>query len=209
MKDSRSIYNLWLGIKDLEPAEREELLKIGDNEAEINARFGTELSFGTGGLRAKMMLGTGAMNVLTVAQATEGLAKYIKSEGAGARPVVIAYDSRINSQKFAITAASVLAANQIKVFIFDNLRPTPELSFALRHLGCIAGINITASHNPKEYNGYKVFWEDGAQIAPEQAEQITRYIRGVKIPDDIHLIDVKEAVEDGLITIVGDDIDEA
>ncbi|MGI6167089.1 MAG: phospho-sugar mutase [Eubacteriales bacterium] len=209
MQDSRTIYNLWLSIKDLNPEEREELLKIGDNEDEINARFGTELSFGTGGLRAKMMLGTGAMNVFTVAQATEGLAKYIKSTGAGARPVVIAYDSRINSKRFARTAASVLAANQIRVYIFDDLRPTPELSFALRHLGCIAGINITASHNPKEYNGYKVYWEDGAQIAPEQAEQITRYIRGVKISDDIHLTDFKEAVEGGLITIIGSDIDEA
>ena len=167
------------------------------------------LTFGTGGLRAKMMPGTSAMNVLTVAQATEGLARYIKATGAGERPVVVAYDSRINSREFARTAASVLAANRIKVYIFDNLRPTPELSFSLRHLGCVAGINITASHNPKEYNGYKVYWEDGAQIAPEQAEEITRFIREVKIPDDIHPADFNKAVAEGLITIIGGEIDEA
>jgi phosphoglucomutase len=209
MKDSRTIYNLWLGMKDLDRAGREELLKIGGDEDEINARFGSELTFGTGGLRAKMMLGTDAMNVLTVAQATEGLARYIKATGAGARPVTVAYDSRINSREFAHRAAAVLAANKIKVIIFDDLRPTPELSFAVRHLGCIAGINITASHNPKEYNGYKVFWEDGAQIGPEQADKITGFIREVKIPDDIPPADFERAVAGGLISIIGSEIDEA
>ena len=147
-------YRKWMSFTCLTEKQKQELISIKDDEQELTARFGSSLNFGTAGLRGKMKLGTNAINEYTVAQATEGIALYIKQIGAENRSVVIAYDSRNNSEFFARTAAEVLAGNNIKCYIFDALRPTPELSFALRYLNCIAGINITASHNPKEYNGY-------------------------------------------------------
>ena len=157
-------YQNWLGSSLLSEDEKAELLSIAENDNEIKERFYTSLEFGTAGLRGKMRLGTNAMNRFTVAQATQGLANLIIKEGRSADGVAIAYDSRNNSELFAKVSASVLAANGIKAYIFDELRPTPELSFALRELKCVAGINITASHNPKEYNGYKAYWEDGGQL---------------------------------------------
>ena len=141
-------YHKWLSLPSLTEQQRFELISIENDTKELEARFGSMLSFGTAGLRGKMKLGCNAMNVYTVAQATQGLAEFIISQGASDRAVAIAFDSRNNSALFAHTAASVLAGNGIKVYIFDDLRPTPELSFALRYYGCIAGINITASHNP-------------------------------------------------------------
>ncbi len=209
MQDSNSIYNSWLSSPTLSPAERSELESIRSNTAEINGRFGANLIFGTGGLRGKMMMGTNAMNVHTVARATQGLAQYIKAVGAGSRSVVIGCDSRNNSKEFARTAASVLAGNGIKVYLFDDIRPTPELSFALRQLGCVAGINITASHNPKEYNGYKAYWDDGAQLSPEQADKIAEFMNSVDVFSGIRRADFDKAVKDGHISIIGAEIDEA
>ena len=155
-------YNRWLNSDKLSDAERAELLSIKDDDKEIQLRFTDYLSFGTAGLRGTMKVGMNAMNVHTVAYATQGLAQLIIEEGRTADGVAIAYDSRNNSPLFARISAEVLAAEGIKVYLFDELRPTPELSFAIRRNGYFAGINITASHNPKEYNGYKVYGEDGA-----------------------------------------------
>ena len=159
-------YSEWLNSNKIDDATRKELEEIKDNKDEILLRFSGYMSFGTAGLRSIMCAGTATMNIYTVAHATQGIAELILSEGGNAaeRGVVIAWDSRINSELFARCAASVLAANNIKVYIFDSMRPTPVLSYAIRKLGCIAGINITASHNPKQYNGYKAYWEDGAQL---------------------------------------------
>ena len=200
-------YSKWLSLKCLTPEERRELETLKNDAQELSARFGTSLAFGTAGLRGKMKLGANAMNIYTVAQATAGLAMYIQKVGAADRAVVIAYDSRNNSELFARTAAEVLAGNGIKVHIFDALRPTPELSFALRYLGCIAGINITASHNPKEYNGYKAYWDDGAQLSPDQANEIAAYMKRVDI-DSIKKTDFDEGVASGIINIIGAEIDE-
>ena len=151
-------YLRWLESDKLSDAEKAELASIRDNDGEIRLRFTSYLSFGTAGLRGIMKTGMNAMNTHTVAYATQGLANLILKEGRAADGVAIAYDSRNNSALFAKTAAQVLAAAGIKSYLFDDLRPTPELSFALREYGCVAGINITASHNPKEYNGYKAYW---------------------------------------------------
>ena len=153
MKEFWNNYYKWLNADALTEVEKEELRAIEGNEDEVAMRFSTSLSFGTAGLRGTMKTGLNAMNVHTVAHATQGLANLIAREGRASDGVAIACDSRLNSQTFAETAACVLAANDLKVYLFDSLRPTPELSFALRELGCVAGINITASHNPKEYNG--------------------------------------------------------
>ena len=151
-------YSKWLSYECLSEDERNELLSI-ENDEELKAlRFSAPMDFGTAGLRAKMYMGIGCMNRFTVAQTTRGIAALVKAEGGADRGVAIAYDSRNNSELFAKVSASVLAGAGIKVYIFDGIRPTPELSFALRELGAVAGINITASHNPKEYNGYKAYW---------------------------------------------------
>jgi len=209
MTETISKFNEWLNSEMLSQNERAELEAISQSPDEIKARFAGNLSFGTAGLRGIMRMGTNAMNVYTVAQATQGLAKYILSVTGKDRSVAIAYDSRINSKLFAQTAASVLAGNGIHSYIFDDIRPTPELSFALRHLKCIAGINVTASHNPKEYNGYKAYWEDGAQLSPDQAEVIAKYISDVDIQRDIKKYDFDKAVTENKITVIGADIDEA
>ena len=164
--DYRKVYQEWLENPYFDEATKAELKEIANDENEIKERFYADLEFGTAGLRGIIGAGTNRMNVYTVRKATQGLANYIASVDAGKRGVAIAYDSRRMSPEFADEAALCLAANGIKAYVFESLRPTPELSYAVRTLKCIAGINITASHNPPEYNGYKVYWEDGAQITP-------------------------------------------
>lgn len=201
-------YQNWLNSSLLSANEKNELLTIAENENEIKERFYSYLEFGTAGLRGKMRVGTNAMNRFTVAQATQGLANLIIKEGRSNDGVVIAYDSRNDSELFAKVSASVLAANHIKTYIFDELRPTPELSFALRELKCVAGINITASHNPKEYNGYKAYWEDGAQLPPEHAKTVSNEIEQIDIFSDIKYSDFDKSVSSGDIIILDQDMDE-
>ena len=201
-------YNRWLNSDKLSDAEKAELLSIRDDDKEIQLRFTDYLSFGTAGLRGTMKVGMNAMNVHTVAYATQGLAQLIIEEGRTADGVAIAYDSRNNSELFAKTAARVLAAANIPAYLFDELRPTPELSFALRELHCVAGINITASHNPKQYNGYKAYWEDGAQLPPEHADVVSATMQKLDIFEDVKLADFDEALAAGKIVMLGADMDE-
>ena len=201
-------YLKWLESDKLSDEEKAELNSISSNEDIIKERFYTSLEFGTAGLRGKMRVGTNAMNQHTVAQATQGLANLIIKEGRKADGVAIAYDSRNNSELFARISASVLAANGIKAYLFDELRPTPELSFALRELKCVAGINITASHNPKEYNGYKAYWEDGAQLPPEHAKTVSAEIEKIDIFKDVKFADFDLAVENGDIVLLDQEMDE-
>lgn len=201
-------YEKWLSSPALNEAEKDELRGIADNKKEIEERFAKGLSFGTAGLRGVMKTGWNAMNVHTVAHATQGLANLILAEKRAADGVAVAYDCRNHSAEFAQTAACVLAANGVKVYLFDALRPTPELSFALRELHCVAGINITASHNPKQYNGYKAYWEDGAQLPPEHADTVSAEIAKLDIFADVKSCDYNTAVADGRITVIGAEIDE-
>lgn len=206
--DYISEYKRWLSEPTLDEKSREELLSIENNEEEKEFRFSSGLSFGTAGLRGIMMAGTNAMNVYTVAQATQGLANVINDGGKADMGVIVGMDSRNNSRLFAETAASVLAANGIKVYIFEDLRPSPVLSFAVRELGCIAGINVTASHNPAEYNGYKVYWEDGGQLPPDHADAVSKYISAIDIFGGVKKCRFADAVSDGRITVVGKEIDD-
>ncbi len=201
-------YKRWVNEPTLTEDERAELRAIEKDVKEIEYRFSSSLSFGTAGLRGTMKTGLNAMNRHTVAHATQGLASLILQEGRAADGVAIAYDSRNNSPLFARVAACVLAAAGIRAYLFDDLRPTPELSFALRELGCVAGINITASHNPKEYNGYKAYWEDGAQLPPEHADTVSAAINSLDIFRDVKLADYDKAVTDGSIVLIGKEIDE-
>ncbi len=205
----REEYERWLSEPRLSEAEKAELLAIAGDEKEIAFRFSCGLSFGTAGLRGVMKTGWNAMNVHTVAHATQGLANLIRKECRERDGAVIAYDCRNQSRLFAETAARVLAANGIKVYLFDDLRPTPELSFTLRELGCVAGINITASHNPKQYNGYKAYWEDGAQLPPEHADTVAAEIEKLDIFRDVKFTDLKKAIADGCVTVIGEEMDEA
>lgn len=204
----RQEYQKWLESSLLSTEEKEELVQLANDEIALKERFYTSLEFGTAGLRGKMRLGTNAMNKYTVAQATQGLANLITKEGRTADGVTIAYDSRNNSELFAKISARVLAANGIKVYIFDELRPTPELSYALRELHCVAGINITASHNPKEYNGYKAYWEDGAQLPPEHAKTVSAEIEKIDIFNDVKMVDFDTAVESGDIVMLDQEMDD-
>ena len=204
----RQEYQKWLESSLLSTEEKEELVQLANDEIALKERFYTSLEFGTAGLRGKMRLGTNAMNKYTVAQATQGLANLIIKEGRTADGVTIAYDSRNNSELFAKISARVLAANGIKVYIFDELRPTPELSYALRELHCVAGINITASHNPKEYNGYKAYWEDGAQLPPEHAKTVSAEIEKIDIFNDVKMVDFDTAVESGDIVMLDQEMDD-
>ena len=202
------VYEKWLASDVLSEAEKEELRSIETNEDEKKIRFCGSLSFGTAGLRGVMKVGLNAMNRHTVAHATQGLAALILQEGRAADGVAIAYDSRNNSELFAKTSACVLAANGITAYLFDALRPTPELSFALRELKCVAGINVTASHNPKQYNGYKVYWEDGAQLPPEHAATVSSEINKLDVFSDIRTMDYDTALAEGKIVLIGAEIDE-
>lgn len=196
------IYNIWKE-KVTDPSLRSELESIDGNENEIVARFTAPMSFGTAGLRSIMGAGISRMNIYTVAQATQGLAELIRQENSADKGVAIAHDSRNNSRLFAEISARVLAANGITVYLFDSLRPTPELSFAILELGCISGINITASHNPKEYNGYKVYWSDGAQLPPEHAAVVCEKIAGC----DMFSVPMAD-LSDKHIHVIGSEIDE-
>ena len=169
MKDYMKIYQEWLSNPYFDEDTKAELRAIEGDENEIKERFYMDLEFGTAGLRGVIGAGINRMNIYVVRRATQGLANYIIKQGGADKGVAIAYDSRHMSPEFAMEAAMTLAANGIKAYKFESLRPTPELSFAVRELGCIAGINITASHNPPEYNGYKVYWEDGAQVVNQKA----------------------------------------
>ncbi len=208
MKNYEMEYQRWLASLALTDEERKELLTIENDEGLKKFRFSTDMDFGTAGLRSTMYLGTANMNRFTVAQTTRGIAALIKLAGGEKRGVAICYDSRNNSHLFAKISACVLAGAGIKSYIFDDLRPTPELSFALRELGAIAGINITASHNPKEYNGYKAYWEDGAQIGPEQADTVSSERAKFDVLDTAGIADYDEAVKAGLIVELGQDYDE-
>ena len=205
MANILSEYKRWLESDRVDQEMKEELRRIERDEEQLKLRFSSPLSFGTAGLRGIMGAGIGNMNIHTVSQATKGLSDYVNNNGGG--EVVIAYDSRNNSELFARVSAEVLAHNGIKTYVFDGPRPTPELSFAVRELDCIAGINITASHNPKEYNGYKAYASDGAQLSPEQAKEVSEYIRACDVLD-VERADFDEAVSEGLIVIVGEELDE-
>ena len=201
-------FNFWLEDDYFDQDTKNELLAIRDNEGEIEDRFYKELEFGTGGLRGVIGAGTNRMNLYTVRKATQGLANYILKQGTQAKGVAIAYDSRRMSPEFSNEAALCLAANGIKAYIFDSLRPTPELSFALRTLGCTAGIVVTASHNPPEYNGYKVYWEDGAQVTAPRDEDIIREVQSIKDYHTVKTMDKEEAVRAGLYQVIGGEIDD-
>lgn len=205
----REQYDFWLKDAYFDEATKEELRSIAGNEGEIEDRFYKELEFGTGGLRGVIGAGTNRMNIYTVRKATQGLANYIIKQGGRDRGVAIAYDSRRMSPEFADEAALCLCANGIKAYVFDALRPTPELSFALRALHCISGIVITASHNPPEYNGYKAYWEDGAQVTAPRDKEIITEVKNVTDYHEVKTMDKKEAMDKGLYQVIGKEIDDA
>ena len=211
MSKYREEYQRWLDSPALSEREWEELNAIGGDEKELENRFFAPLDFGTAGLRGTMKLGLHNMNVHVIRHATQAFADVINAEGpeAAGRGIVIAHDCRLNGADFAREAACVMAANGIHVRLFDALRPTPELSFAVRHLGTAAGLNITASHNPKEYNGYKVYWSDGAQLPPQKAEAIARRMKELDIFTGFKTCGFEEALADGRIEMLGGETDEA
>ena len=208
MANYQNEYTRWLESSVLSAKEREELESIKNNEELKEFRFSNPMDFGTAGLRSTMYQGIGNMNRFTVAQTTRGIAALIKAQGGESRGVAIAYDSRNNSREFAKISACVLAGAGIKSYIFDDIRPTPELSFAVRELNALAGINITASHNPKEYNGYKAYWEDGAQISPEQAKIVSSERAKFDVLDMSNIVDYDEGVKSGMIVELHSDFDE-
>lgn len=202
-------YQAWLSNPYFDEETKAELKAIANDDKEIKERFYKDLEFGTAGLRGVIGAGTNRMNIYTVRKATQGLANYIMQKGFASKGVAIAYDSRRMSPEFANEAALCLAANGIKAYIFESLRPTPELSYAVRKLGCIAGINITASHNPPEYNGYKVYWEDGAQITPPHDKGIMDEVQKVTDYNTVKTMDVEAAKAAGLYEVIGAEIDDA
>ena len=208
MKDYMKIYQEWLSNPYFDEATKEELRAIEGNENEIKERFYMDLEFGTAGLRGIIGAGTNRMNIYVVRRATQGLANYIIKQGAANKGVAIAYDSRHMSPEFAMEAAMTLAANGIKAYKFESLRPTPELSFAVRELGCVAGINITASHNPPEYNGYKVYWEDGAQFTPPHDKGVTEEVLAIEDLSTVKTTDEASATAAGLYQVIGQEIDD-
>ena len=202
-------FKFWLEDDYFDQDTKNELLAIQDDEKEIEERFYKELEFGTGGLRGVIGAGTNRMNVYTVRKATQGLANYILKQGTQDKGVAIAYDSRNMSPEFEDEAALCLAANGIKAYVFDSLRPTPELSFALRTLGATAGIVVTASHNPPEYNGYKVYWEDGAQVTAPKDKEIITEVQSIKDYHTVKTMDKDAAMAAGLYNVIGKEIDDA
>ena len=211
MRNYKEEYQRWLDSPALSESEWKELDAIRDDEKEIENRFFAPLEFGTAGLRGTMKVGLHNMNVHVIRWATQAFAEVICAEGEEAKRkgIAIAHDCRLNGTEFAMEAASVMAANGIHVRIFDALRPTPELSFAVRYYGCTAGLNVTASHNPKEYNGYKVYWSDGAQLPPQHAEAIAKKMDEIDIFSGPRSIDFEEGVKAGLIEWIGEETDEA
>ena len=208
--DYKAQYQRWMESPALSQEEKAELTAIAGDEKEMESRFFSQLSFGTAGLRGTMGVGLYRMNVHVVRHATQAFAQVILEEGpeAAAKGVAVCYDCRNNSELFAREAACVMAANGIPVRLFDSLRPTPELSFAIREYGCIAGINITASHNPKEYNGYKVYWSDGAQLPPGPADKVAAKMQELDVFDCVKTMDYKKALDEGRITLMGTETDE-
>ena len=206
--DYQNKYQAWLNNDYFDRETKEELEKISGNEKEIEDRFYTSLDFGTGGLRGVIGAGTNRINKYVVRKATQGLANYIAKNGDKAKGVVISHDSRYKSREFAIEAALVLAANKIKAYLFDDLRPTPELSFAVRKLEATAGIMLTASHNPPEYNGYKVYWEDGGQIVPPHDKGIIAEVNAIENFEDVNIISEEVAREEGLFEIIDPKMDD-
>ena len=211
MRTYKEEYQHWLDSPALNEQEWAELSAIADDEKEIENRFYAPLAFGTAGLRGTMKVGLHHMNIHIIRHATQAFANVIIAEGPEAmeKGIAIAHDCRLNGVEFAREAACVMAANGIKVRLFDELRPTPELSFAVIHFGCAAGLNVTASHNPKEYNGYKVYWSDGAQLPPQKAEAIAQQMEQIDIFTGFKTCDFNEAVRDGRIILLGDETDEA
>lgn len=202
-------YKFWLEDDYFDPDTKKELEAIKDDAAEIEERFYKELEFGTGGMRGIIGAGTNRMNIYTVRKATQGLANFILKQGTQSKGVAISYDNRRMSTEFANVAALCLAANGIKAYIFESLRPTPELSFALRTLGCTAGIMVTASHNPPEYNGYKVYWEDGAQVTAPKDKEIITEVLNITDYHSLKTMDKAEAEKAGLYQVIGKEIDDA
>ena len=207
--DYKEVYEQWIANPYFDEATKEELKSNAENENEIKERFYMDLEFGTAGLRGIIGAGTNRMNIYVVRRATQGLANYIAKVDKKSQGVAIAYDSRHMSPEFAQEAALCLAANGIKAYIFETLRPTPELSFAVRHLGCVAGINVTASHNPPEYNGYKVYWEDGAQITPPHDSGIMGEVKAISDWNTVKTMDKAEAEKAGLFEVIGKEVDDA
>lgn len=201
-------YKRWCEGPEFDEETKKELLSIKDDVKEIEDRFYKELEFGTAGLRGVIGAGTNRMNKYTVGKATQGLANYILEQGSQDKGVAISYDSRRMSKEFSIQTALILCANGIKTYLFENLRPVPELSFAVRGLGCTAGVMITASHNPPKYNGYKVYWDDGAQIVEPRDKEIIAKVRAVDNFSDIKEITKKEAQEKGLLNFIGTEMDD-
>ena len=208
MKDYKKIYEEWLSNPYFDQDTKEELKAIADDENEIKERFYMDLEFGTAGLRGIIGAGINRMNIYVVRRATQGLANYIMKQGGASKGVAIAYDSRRMSPEFADEAARTLAANGIMAYKFESLRPTPELSFAVRELGCIAGINVTASHNPPEYNGYKVYWEDGAQFTPPHDKGVTEEVLAIEDLSTVKTMTASEAKAAGLYKVIGAEIDD-
>ena len=207
--DYKEVYEQWIANPYFDEATKEELKSIAEDENEIKERFYMDLEFGTAGLRGIIGAGTNRMNIYVVRRATQGLANYIAKVDKKSQGVAIAYDSRHMSPEFAQEAALCLAANGIKAYIFETLRPTPELSFAVRHLGCVAGINVTASHNPPEYNGYKVYWEDGAQITPPHDSGIMGEVKAISDWNTVKTMVKAEAEKAGLFEVIGKEVDDA
>ena len=207
--DYKEIYNNWISNPCFDDETKKELLAIQNDDKEIKERFYTDLEFGTGGLRGIMGAGTNRMNIYTVRKATQGLANYIIKNNKQEKGVALAYDSRNMSPEFADTAALCLAANGIKAYVYESLRPTPQLSFTVRNLGCVAGINITASHNPPEYNGYKAYWEDGAQVTPPHDQGIMDEVSAVTDYSTLKTMDKEEAIKNGLYISIGKELDDA
>ena len=207
MADYETSFLRWVENEQLDSELKQTLENMRNNKDEMKMFFSSDISFGTAGLRGIMTAGTNAINIYTVGRATQGIADLINDQKAAQRGVVISYDCRNNSEKFARVSAEVLAANGVKTYIFESLRPTPVLSFAVRHLNCIAGINITASHNPSKYNGYKAYWEDGAQLDVEQAKAVAEYMKKTDIFTGVKRIDFDKAVAQGKITVIGEDVD--
>lgn len=202
-------FKFWLEDSYFDQDTKNELLAIRNDEKEVEDRFYKELEFGTGGLRGVIGAGTNRMNIYTVRKATQGLANYIIEKGEQKKGIAIAYDSRFMSPEFADEAALCMAANGIKAYVFESLRPTPELSFALRKLGCVSGIVVTASHNPPEYNGYKVYWEDGAQVTAPKDKEIIAQVKAVTDYHTVKTMDKKAAIEQNLYEVIGKEIDDA
>lgn len=211
MRDYLKIYNEWVNSEVLSLKEKEELLKLKNNEEEIKDRFYDDLKFGTAGLRGKLGMGTNRMNIYTVGRASQGLANYIDKQGEEAkkRGVAIAFDVRYFSKEFSELAARILANKGIKVYLHDDITATPILSYSVRELKTISGIVITASHNPRDYNGYKVYWKEGSQIMADIADGITNEIEKLDYFNDVHLMDLQKALDEGLVKYIGKDIKES